>query len=282
MEAHNPLQNYLLAAMPAQEFARLAPRLEPVSLPHGKVLYEFNEKLKYAYFPTTATASLLCTMEDGASVEVAEVGNEGVLDVSILLGGDGALTQGIIQTAGHGYRLPAKWLLQENDQLSSLQTLLMRYTHTLISQMAQTTGCIRRHSVEQQFCRWLLLNFDRMNSGKLSMTQELMANMLGVRRETVTEAAGRLQEAGLISYRRGQIAVLDRTGLESQACECYSVVKQSFDRLRSDLVSNRCHKHAHPTHTRTAHIHETHDTEEIAPINIIPRSTDRRRLNLYA
>ena len=248
MESHDPQQNYLLAAMPPQEYARLAPLLEPISLSRGKVLYEFNEKLKYVYFPTTATASLLCTMEDGASVEIAEVGNEGMLDVSMLLGGDGALTQATIQTAGHGYRLAAKWLDQENGHLGSLLTLLMRYTHTLISQIAQTTGCIRRHSVEQQFCRWLLLNFDRMNSSNLAMTQELMANMLGVRRETITEAAGRLQDAGFISYRRGQIEVLDRSGLESQSCECYRVVKRSFDRLRSDLAANATQKHIHHVH----------------------------------
>lgn len=269
----DPQHNYLLAALPPQEYARLAPHLEPVQMQHGKVLYEFNEKLKYVFFPTTATASLLCTMEDGASVEVAEVGREGVLDVSIFLGGDGALTQAIVQTAGGGVRLAAKWLDQKFDEFGSLRTLLMRYTQMLISQMAQTTGCIRRHSVEQQFSRWLLLNFDRMNSSNLAMTQELIANMLGVRRETVTEAAGRLQNAGYISYRRGRIEMLDRPGLESQACECYSVVKRELDRLRSDLTAPQMQKKVCDIHA-----HE----EESAAAPLLGQFVERRRVNLYA
>ena len=279
-------QNILLAALPPAEYALLAPHLEPVSMPHGKVLYEFNEKLKYVYFPTTATASLLCTMEDGASVEVAEVGNEGVLDVSILLGGEGAFAQAIVQTAGEGFRLSAKWLDPKNEQLSFLRTLLMRYTQMLITQMAQTTACICRHSVEQQFCRWLLLNSDRMKSSNLAMTQELIANILGVRRETVTEAAGRLQSAGLISYRRGRIEVLDRTGLESQACECYSVVKRELERLRSFLTNTRKQQTA-----RDIPIHFPEPARingDRAPISNVPAFVDRRgvslrrRVDLYA
>ena len=236
-EPHDPRQNYLLAALPEDEFERIAPHLEQLAMPRADILYRFGEKLEYAYFPTTATASLLCTMEDGASIEVAVVGNEGILGASIFLGGDAALTQATILNPGCGYRLNAKWLKHEFDHRGSLQSLLMRYTQTLIAQMVQTTGCIRRHSVEQQLCRWLLLNLDRASSSNLTMTQELMAGMLGVRRESVTEAARKLQLAGLISYSRGRIEVLNRPGLETQACECYDVVKKEFGRLHSDLIA---------------------------------------------
>ncbi len=234
-EIFDPRQNYLLAAMRTEELERIAPHLELVSMPYTEILYECNEALRYAYFPTSATASLLCSLEDGVSVEVAVVGNEGVLDVSIFMGYNAALTMATIQTAGHGYRLPAKVLKREFDQGGSLQHLLMRYTRTLIIQMAQTTACNRRHSVEQQLCRWLLLNFDRVHSGSLAMTQELISNMLGVRRESITEAARKLQTDGLISYCRGHIKVLDRPGLETHVCECYDVVKKESERFFSDL-----------------------------------------------
>lgn len=234
-EIFDPRQNYLLAAMRTEELERIAPHLELVSMPYTEILYECNEALRYAYFPTSATASLLCSLEDGVSVEVAVVGNEGVLDVSIFMGYNAALTMATIQTAGHGYRLPAKVLKREFDQGGSLQHLLMRYTRTLIIQMAQTTACNRRHSVEQQLCRWLLLNFDRVHSGSLAMTQELISNMLGVRRESITEAARKLQMEGLISYCRGHIKVLDRPGLETHVCECYDVVKKESERFFSDL-----------------------------------------------
>lgn len=278
MNIQDPRKNCLLAAIPPQEFASLAQRLEPVTWTHGTLLYEFNEKLKYIYFPTSATVSLLCSMEDGAAVEVAEVGNEGVLDVAILLGGQGALTEAIVQTGGEGFRLAVKWLTQDNDQFPSLRTILMRYTRMLISQMAQTTGCMRRHSVEQQFCRCLLLNFDRMNSTNLAMTQELIAHMLGVRRETVTEAAGRLQQAGYISYRRGKIEVLDRPGLEAQACECYKVVRREFDSLRSDLAA--C-SHTHHHHHEVA-LHDDADDVLDVPVHAYQPVAKPAAPSLYA
>jgi len=232
---HDPRQNYLLAALPEDEFARILPHLEAVEWRRAEVLYRYGNKLKHAYFPITATASLLCTMDDGASVEVAVVGNEGILGASIFMGGDIAQTQATVVNAGLGYQISLASLKQEFEDQGALQPLLMRYTQTLISQMAQTTGCIRRHSVEQQLCRWLLLNLDRAASENLLMTQELMAGMLGVRRESVTEAAGKLQHAGLISYTRGHIEVLDRPGLEHEACECYGVIKRAFGLLQSDL-----------------------------------------------
>ena len=251
----NPRRNYILAALPDEEYTRLAPHLELVELPRGEILYRFGEHLKYAYFPTTATAALLCTMDDGTSVEVAVVGHEGILGISTFLGSSGALTQATVLNPGFGYRINAKVLKQEaSDYRGSFQPILMRYTQTLIAQMAQTTGCIRRHTVEQQLCRWLLLNFDRVPSGNLEMTQELIANMLGVRRESITEVAGKLQLAGLISYSRGHIEVLDRPGLETQACECYNVVKKELCRLHSELVPN-CHAnstHIHATNSRLA------------------------------
>jgi CRP-like cAMP-binding protein len=233
---HGPRLNCLLAAIPETEYNRIAGDLEPVSLPRTTVLYDFNDHLEYIYFPVTLTASLICSMEDGSSVEVSEVGNEGVLDISVLLGGEGALTQAVVQTDGQAYRMSTMRLRRELSRGGALQHVLMRYTQTLIAQMAQTTGCVRRHSVEQQLCRCLLLNFDRTHSRNLSMTQEAMANMLGVRRESVSEAATRLQSAGYISYKRGHIEVLNRSGLENQACECYDFVKKEFDRLRADLL----------------------------------------------
>lgn len=236
---YNPRLNCLLAAIPETEYSRIAGDLERTCLSCGQVLYDFNEYLTHIYFPVTATVSLLCAMEDGNSVEVAEVGNEGLLDVSILLGGKGALTQATIQTSGICYRIATHRLREELSRGDSLQHLLMRYTQTLMAQMAQTSGCVRRHSVGQQLCRCLLLNFDRAQSGNLFMTQEAIAGMLGVRRESVSEAACRLQTAGYISYKRGHIEVLNRSGLESQACECYGVVRKEFDNLRTDLASRQ-------------------------------------------
>ncbi|GBL45557.1 cAMP-binding protein [Sulfuriferula multivorans] len=206
----------------------------------AEVLYEVNEKLQYAYFPTTATASLLCGLEDGTLVEVAVVGNEGMLGVSVFMGGETALTQATVHSAGHGYRIRAKALREAlarsgGRRTGNLQQLSLRYAQTLIVQMAQTTACNRRHSVEQQLCRWLLLNFDRMHSSSLTMTQELIANMLGVRRESITEAARKLQQAGILSYRRGHIEVTNREELETHVCECYSILKKESERLLIDL-----------------------------------------------
>lgn len=233
---HDAKQNYLLAAMPDEEFARIAPQLERVSLKRGDVLYEFETDLKYGYFTTTALAVLLCNMEDGTSTEVAVVGNEGVLGVSIFLSDQGALTQAVVQHSGEAYRLKATHLKAEFDHCGHLQHVLLRYTQTLLTQMAQTTGCNRAHSVQQQLCRWLLQNMDRLPTDELRMTQEFIASMLGVRRESVTEAAGKLQEAGMISYCRGHIEILNRSKLEAQACECYDIVKKQYDNLLLDLT----------------------------------------------
>jgi CRP-like cAMP-binding protein len=195
------------------------------------VLYEPGVKLRYVYFPTTSIVSLLYVMEDGASAEIAIVGNEGILGISLFMGGDTTPSRAVVQSAGHGYRLKAERLKNEFERFGSTMHLLLRYTQALITQMAQTAVCNRHHSVDQQLCRWLLLSLDRLASNQLTMTQELIANMLGVRREGVTEAAGKLQDAGLIQYTRGRINVLDRRGLEARSCECYQVVKTEFDRL---------------------------------------------------
>src|SRR5438105_7833060 len=228
---HSPNQNHLLAALPTAEFERLAPHLELVPMPLGEFLYGPGTQLQHAYFPTTAIVSLHYVMESGASTESAGVGNEGVVGISLFMGGDTTPSSAVVQTAGHGYRLESRLLKQEFDRAGLMQRLLLRYTQALITQMAQTAACNRHHSVDQQLCRWLLLSLDRLSSNELSMTQELIANMLGVRREGVTEAAGKLQDAGLISYRRGRITVLDRPGVEARSCECYQVVKSEFDRL---------------------------------------------------
>src|SRR4249920_3174626 len=223
---HSPNQNHLLAALPAAEFERLAPSLELASMPLGMILYEPGEQLQYAYFPTTAIVSLHYVMESGASAETAGVGNEGVVGISLFMGGDTTPSSAVVQTAGHAYRLESRLLKQEFGRAGAMRGLLLRYTQALITQMFQTAACNRHHSVEQQLCRWLLLTLDRAPSRELVMTQELVASMLGVRREGITEAAGKLQHAGIIRYRRGHIAVLERTGLESHACECYAVVKK--------------------------------------------------------
>jgi len=235
MASHNPSQNHLLAALPTAEFDRLASHLELVPLPLGEVLYEPGEELKHAYFPTTAIVSLHYVTESGASAEPAGVGNEGVVGISLFMGGDSTPSSAVVQTAGHGYRLEARRLKEEFKRGGLMQHLLLRYTQALITQVTQTAVCNRHHSVEQQLCRWLLLTLDRVSSKELVMTQELVASMLGVRREGVTEAAGKLKAAGLISYRRGHISVLERGGLETRVCECYAVVKKEIGRLLSDV-----------------------------------------------
>src|ERR1700758_674899 len=228
---HSPHQNHLLDALPSSDYARIAPNLELVPMKLGEVLYEPGARLRYVYFPTTSIVSLLYVMEDGASAEIAIVGNEGMLGISLFMGGDTTPSRAVVQSAGYGFRLKADLLKNEFGRFGPTMHLLLRYTQALITQMAQTAVCNRHHSVDQQLCRWLLLSLDRLSSNELVMTQELIANMLGVRREGVTEAAGSLQDAGLIRYRRGRITVLDRPGLEARSCECYQVVKTEFDRL---------------------------------------------------
>lgn len=232
---HAPSQNHLLAALPKAELGRLLPHLELVPMPLGEVLYESGVELRHVYFPTTAIVSLLYVMLDGASAEIAVVGNEGVIGVALFMGGETMPNRAVVQSAGHAYRLKGQLLKQEFNRSGDLQHLLLRYTQALLTQMAQTAVCNRHHSLDQQLCRWLLLSLDRLSSNELIMTQELIANMLGVRRESVTEAAGNLQRAGLIRYQRGHITVLDRAGLEARACECYAVVKKEFDRLLPEV-----------------------------------------------
>jgi CRP-like cAMP-binding protein len=229
--APTPHQNHLLDALPAADYDRLAGEVELVPLKLGEVLYESGANLRYVYFPTTAIVSLLYVMENGASAEIAIVGNEGILGVSLFMGGDSTPSRAVVQSAGHAFRLKARLLKEEFGRFGPTMQLLLRYTQALITQMAQTAVCNRHHSVDQQLCRWLLLSLDRLQSNELSMTQELIAKMLGVRREGVTDAAGKLQTEGLIRYRRGMIAILNRAGLEARVCECYSVVKKEFDRL---------------------------------------------------
>jgi CRP-like cAMP-binding protein len=233
---HSPHQNHLLNALPTSDYERLASHLELIPMALGDVLYESGSQLRYVYFPTTCIISLLYVMEDGASAEIAIVGNEGILGISLFMGGDTTPSRAVVQSAGHGFRLKAELLKNEFGRFGPTMHLLLRYTQALITQMAQTAVCNRHHSVDQQLCRWLLLSLDRLRTNELSMTQELIANMLGVRREGVTEAAGKLQDAGLIRYRRGTITVLDRPGLEARSCECYQVVKTEFDRLLPYVV----------------------------------------------
>jgi CRP-like cAMP-binding protein len=229
--SHNPNQNHLLAALPTAEFERLAAHLELVPMPLGEVLYEPGGQMQHAYFPTTAIVSLHYVMESGASAETAGVGNEGVVGISLFMGGETTSSRAVVQSEGKAFRLEAQYLRAEFGRAGSWQHLLLRYTQSLITQMAQTAVCNRHHSVDQQLCRWLLLSLDRLPSDELIMTQELIANMLGVRREGVTAAAGKLQEAGVITYRRGHIKVLDRPKLETMSCECYEVVRKENERL---------------------------------------------------
>ncbi|HRF72784.1 MAG TPA: Crp/Fnr family transcriptional regulator [Accumulibacter sp.] len=232
---HNPSQNRLLASLPTAEYEPLAAHLELVQLALGEMLYEPGVQLQHAHFPTTAIVSLHYVMESGASAESAGVGNEGMVGISLFMGGDTTPSSAVVQTAGHAYRLTARLLKQEFNRAGVMQRVLLRYTQALMTQMAQTAACMRHHSVEQQLCRWLLLTLDRVPSHELVMTQEMVASMLGVRRESITQAAGHLQQAGLISYRRGHISVLDRAGLETHSCECYAVVKTELGRLLSDV-----------------------------------------------
>ena len=229
-------QNRLLAALPGPVYERLRAHLEPVALPLGLVVFESGSKLRHLYFPSSGIVSLLYAMENGASTEIAVIGNEGAVGIALFMGGESTPGRAVVQSAGHGFRLNARALKTEFDLGGPLQQLLLRYTQALIAQMTQTAVCNRHHSVDQQLCRWLLLSLDRLPSNQLSMTQELIANMLGVRREGVTEAAGKLQAAGLINYSRGHITVLDRPKLEKRVCECYAVVKKEMDRLLSSKI----------------------------------------------
>jgi CRP-like cAMP-binding protein len=231
LAASTPRQNHLLAALPPEEWDRLQLHMELRPMPLGHVLYESGSTMRHVYFPTTAIVSLLYVMEDGASAEIAIVGNEGIVGISLFMGGETTPSRAVVQSAGQAYGVPGSFLKQEFYRAGPLQRLLLRYTQALITQMAQTAVCNRHHAVEQQLCRWLLMSIDRLPSNELKMTQELIANMLGVRREGVTESAGKLQKLGLISYNRGHIVVLDRVALEAHACECYAVVKMEFDRL---------------------------------------------------
>jgi CRP-like cAMP-binding protein len=234
----DPRKNHLLAALPDAEWQRWLPQLEPVEMPLGQVLYESGSTLSYVYFPTTSIVSLLYLLENGASAEIAVVGNEGIVGVSLFMGGESTPSRAVVQSAGHGFRLRARSMIDEFNRAGPVLHLLLRYTQALITQMSQTAVCNRHHTLDQQLCRWLLLSLDRLQGNDLVMTQELIANMLGVRREGVTEAAGSLQAAGLIRYVRGHITVLDRPGLEKRTCECYAVVKKECDRLLPDKLAS--------------------------------------------
>ena len=227
----DPKQNHLLAALADSEAERWLPQLEPIEMSLGEVLYESGTTLTHVYFPTTAIVSLLYVMENGASAEIAVVGNEGLVGISLFMGGESTPSRAVVQSAGRGFRLKAQAMKNEFNRAGPVLHLLLRYTQALITQMSQTAVCNRHHSLDQQLCRWLLLSLDRLSGSDLVMTQELIANMLGVRREGVTEAAHKLQDAGLIRYARGHISVLDRTALEKRVCECYAVVKKEYDRL---------------------------------------------------
>jgi CRP-like cAMP-binding protein len=230
-------ENSLLAALPDPEWARWLPQLERVEMPLGQVLYEAGDTLKYMYFPINSIVSLLYVMENGASAEIAVVGKEGLVGVSLFMGGESTSSRAVVQSAGHGCRLNSKVMKSEFDRAGPVLHLLLRYTQALLTQMAQTAVCNRHHSLDQQLCRWLLLSLDRLAGNELVMTQELIANMLGVRREGVTEAALQLQKVGLIRYARGRITVLDREGLERRTCECYAVVKREYDRLLPPAIA---------------------------------------------
>jgi CRP-like cAMP-binding protein len=230
-DAGPPLRNRLLAALPPAEWARLESHLEPVEMDLGRVLYESGMRIGHVYFPTTAIVSLLYVLIDGSSAEIAIVGNDGLVGIALFMGGESTPSRALVQSEGWAYRIAAPILKQEFARGGATQHLMLRYTQALITQMAQTAVCNRHHSIDQQLCRWLLLSLDRLMGRDLQMTQELIANMLGVRREGVTEAAGKLQAAGLIHYSRGRITVLDRHGLETRCCECYEVVRREYERL---------------------------------------------------
>jgi len=232
---HDPKDNHLLAALSGESFAALRPYLESVQLPLGMVVYESGGAQRYVYFPTSSIVSLLYVLANGSSAEIAVTGNEGLVGISLFMGGETTPSRAVVQSAGWGYRLGGEILRKEFESGGALQHLLLRYTQALITQMTQTAVCNRHHSVDQQLCRWLLLSLDRLPGDELVMTQELIANMLGVRREGVTEAAGKLQAEGLIRYSRGHIKVLDRKQLEARVCECYGVVKKEYDRLLPEI-----------------------------------------------
>jgi CRP-like cAMP-binding protein len=238
MPVQDEKKNHLLAALPDAEWQRWRPQLEPKALTLGEVLYEPGNTLSHVYFPTTAIVSLLYVMENGASAEIAIVGNEGIVGVSLFMGGDSTPSRAVVQSAGRCFRLPAQLVKSEFNRTGPVSHLLLRYTQALITQMSQTAVCNRHHSLDQQLCRWLLLSLDRLEGYELVMTQELISNMLGVRREGVTEAALSLQKAGLIRYARGRILILDRKGLEQRTCECYAVVKKEYDRLLPDSTAS--------------------------------------------
>jgi CRP-like cAMP-binding protein len=227
-------QNWLFKSLPPAEWERLLPFIQPFDMPLGLVLSESGDKMNYVYFPTTAIVSLLYALENGSSAEIAVVGNEGCVGVSIFMGGQSTLSSSVVQSAGKSYRIKAQAILEEFGKAGPMMHLFLRYTQALITQMSQTAVCNRHHTLDQQFCRWLLLSLDRLTSNDLVMTQELISNMLGVRREGVTEAALKVQKAGLISYSRGHIKILDRKGLEHRTCECYQVVKTEYERLLPD------------------------------------------------
>jgi CRP-like cAMP-binding protein len=233
----DPNQNHLLAALLDAEFERLSPHLQPVPLLLGDVLCESGGKLDHVYFPTTAIISLHYLLENGGSSEIAGVGNEGMLGIALFMGGGSTPSRAVVQTGGFGYRLPVRILMEEFDRAGPVMRLLLRYTQALLTHMSQTAVCNRHHTVEQQLCRWLLLTLDRLPSSEMAVSQGLIATMLGVRRESVTEAAGKLQDEGMIQYRRGHITVLDRAGLEHRACECYAGVKKEYDRLQCSHVA---------------------------------------------
>ena len=230
-------QNSLFHSIPEDEWVKFLPDLEPVELPLGKVLYESGTKMTHVYFPTSAIVSLLYELENGSSAEIAVVGFEGIVGISTFMGGESTSSRGVVQSAGHGYRMKVNHLLSAFERSKPIEHLLLRYTQALITQMSQTAVCNRHHTLDQQFCRWLLLSLDRLKTNQLDMTQELIANMLGVRREGVTEAALKVQKAGLISYSRGHITIIDRAGLEKRTCECYKVVKEEYDRLLPESLS---------------------------------------------
>ncbi|HUQ75406.1 MAG TPA: Crp/Fnr family transcriptional regulator [Burkholderiales bacterium] len=234
----SPSDNRLLAAMPGADYEALLPELEHVAMPLGQAMYESGGPQRYVYFPTSSIVSLLYVLNNGATAEIAVTGNEGMVGVSLFMGGETTPSRAVVQSAGHGFRLRAVALKKEFERGGPLQHLLLRFTQALITQMTQTAVCNRHHSVDQQLCRWLLLSLDRLPANKLVMTQELIANMLGVRREGVTEAASKLQADGLIEYSRGKITVLDRKGLEARVCECYAVVKREYDRLLPSRVES--------------------------------------------
>ena len=229
--SNTPKRNRLLAALPEKDYRALLPFLEEVPLPLGMVVYESGGEQRYVYFPASSIVSLLYVLADGSSAEIAVTGNEGLVGISLFMGGETTPSRAVVQSAGHGYRLRGEVLRKGFESGGALQHLLLRYTQALITQMTQTAVCNRHHSVDQQLCRWLLLSLDRLPDNELVMTQELIANMLGVRREGVTEAAGKLQDEGMIRYSRGHITVLDRAKLEARVCECYAVVKKEYDRL---------------------------------------------------